>query len=227
MMSFATLSRVVAFGAVALAAAMLFAPPAEAQNQAAKATEGSAELEAARAKFLDEFQRIGLNTAPGDALFLEMLVESSNARSGVEVGTATGYGALHMGLGFERTGGHLTTVEISPKMVEAARANIAKMKLEDTVTVVEGDALEVLPKLEGTYDFVFIDAVKRDYYKYFKALEPKLKPGAVIVADNVIRSADAMRDFLDAVEKDPNYQILILRTSEIKNDGMALIYKLK
>ena len=66
------------------------------------------------------------------------------------------------------------------------------MELEKTVKVVEGDALEVLPQLEGEYDFVFIDAVKSDYLKYFKALEPKLMAGSVIVADNVIRSkADA------------------------------------
>jgi len=146
---------------------------------------------------------------------------------GVEVGTATGYGAIHMGWAFERNGGHLTTIEISPRMAEAARRNVAGMKLEKSVRVVEGDALKVIPKLEGQFDFAFIDAVKRDYLKYFKLLEPKLKPGAVIVADNVIRSADAMRDFLDFMREDPNYRMVIIRASDLKNDGLAVIHKLK
>lgn len=186
-----------------------------------------AALEQAREKFIRDFQRIGLNTAPGDAAFLRILVETTGAKRGVEIGTATGYGAMLMGLGFERNGGRLTTVDIDPKMVATARENLKQMRLENVVTVVEGDALKVIPTLEGPIDFVFLDAVKRDYLKYFKGLEPKLKPGAVIVADNVIKSARSMPDFLDAVKNDPNYHTVIIRASELKDDGMAVIYKLK
>lgn len=190
-------------------------------------TQTPTDIEKFRENFIEEFQRIGLNTAPGDAMFLRIMVESSGAKNGVEVGTATGYGAMVMGLGFERNGGHLTTIDIDPKMVATARKNLEAMQLQKTVSVVEGDALKVLPSLEGEYDFIFIDALKSDYLKYFKAIEPKLKPGAVIVADNVIKSANAMRDFLDLMEDDPNYQMVIIRASELKHDGMAVIYKLK
>ncbi len=187
----------------------------------------AADLQEFRESFIKSFERIGLNTTPGDAAFLRIMVESSRAKRGIEVGTATGYGALLMGLGFEHTGGHLTTIEIAPRMAKAARANIKKMKLEKSVAVVEGDALEVLPKLEGEFDFIFIDAVKSDYLKYFKAVESKLKPGAVIIADNAIRSAGAMRDFLDFMEKDKNYHMVIIKASDLKRDGMAVIYKVK
>ncbi len=187
----------------------------------------SAELSAQREAFIRDFRRINLNTTPDDAKFLRILVESTRAKRGVEVGTATGYGALSMGLAFERNGGHLTTVDIDPKMVAAARKNLAAMKLQKTVDVVEGDALEVLPKLEGTYDFVFLDALKQDYLKYFQALEPKLVVGAVIVADNVIRSASAMQDFLNLMRTSPDYHMVIIRASDLKDDGMAVIYKLK
>ncbi|NOX56467.1 MAG: methyltransferase domain-containing protein [Planctomycetes bacterium] len=187
----------------------------------------SPELRKLREDFIHNFHRLNINTTPGDATFLRILVESSGAKRGVEVGTATGYGALHMGWGFERTGGHLITIDIDPKMVEAARENIKKMQLQDSVTVVQGDALQVLPKLEGTFDFVFIDAVKRDYLRYFKAIEPKLVPGAIIVADNVIRFRNQMLDFLQTVENDPNYLMVVIRASELKKDGMAVIYKLK
>jgi caffeoyl-CoA O-methyltransferase len=130
-------------------------------------------------------------------------------------------------LGFERNGGHLTTIDIDPEMVKIARSNIEKMQLQEVVTVVEGDALKVLPELEGQFDFVFIDAVKRDYLKYFKAVEPKLKPGAVIVADNVIRSAKEMKPFLDVITQSPNYHTVIIRASDEKDDGMSVSYKLK
>ena len=185
------------------------------------------EILAFRKGFLKDFRRIGLNTTPGEAAFLRVLVESSKAQRGVEIGTATGYGAVAMGMGFEHTGGHLTTIDIDPKMVQTARENIAKAGLSKTVTAVEGDALKAIPQLEGKFDFVFIDAVKRDYFKYFKALQPMLKPGAVIVADNVIRSAGEMRDFLDAMEKDPDFDLQIIRCSDEKGDGMAVICKLK
>jgi len=181
----------------------------------------------ARKAIIDGFERTNLNTTPGDAMLLRILVETGNAQRGVEVGSATGYGAINMGIAFERTGGHLFTLEIDPEMVKACRQNIAKMGLEKTITCVEGDALETLPALEGTFDFVFIDAVKRDYFKYLKLIEPKLKPGAVVVADNVIRSARPMKDYLDYVQTNPDYDTVIIRASIEKRDGMAISYKIR
>ena len=200
---------------------------ASANQQEDEAMQPDAKLQQSRDEFVKDFKRIGLNTTPGDAMLLRILIESSKAKRGVEIGTATGYGAIVMGMGFERNGGHLTTIDIDPEMVKTARANIEKMGLEKTVNVVEGDALKEIKKLDGQFDFVFIDAVKQDYLKYLKAIEPKLKPGSVIVADNTIKSADAMRDFLDLIEKDPNYHTVIIRASEEKGDGMAVIYRLK
>jgi len=183
--------------------------------------------DAEREKMLKEFKRIPLNTTEGDAMMLRILVQAHNSQRGVEVGTATGYGAIQMGIGFERTGGKLITVDIDPKMVAATRENLKKFGLEKTVTVVEGDALQVLPKLEGTFDFVFIDALKRDYLKYFKALEPKLRRGAVIVADNVIKSERDMMDFLAYFKDNPAYDSVTIRASMEKDDGMLVIYKVR
>jgi len=180
-----------------------------------------------RTDFIENFARIPWSTTPGDAQFLRILIESSRAKSGLEIGVATGYGAIVMGLGFERNGGHLTSVDPNAEMVKAARANIRKMRLQDVVTVVKGAGLQVIPKLEGPFDFVFIDAVKQEYLGYFRAIESKLKSKAVIVADNVIKHVDAMRDFLDAVQNDPFYQTVIIRASEEKGDGMAIVYKVK
>jgi predicted O-methyltransferase YrrM len=110
-------------------------------------------------------------------------------------------------------------------MIKTARANIRKMQLQEVVTVVKGVALKGIPRLAGPFDFVFIDAAKDEYLGYFRAVEPKLKARAVIVADNVIQFADQTRDFLDAVRSDPRYQSVVIRASDEKNDGMAVIYK--
>lgn len=180
-----------------------------------------------REEFIKNFRRTSLNTTIGDAMMLRILVESARANRGVEVGSANGFGAINMGIGFERTGGHLYTLEIDPQRVKECRENLKQVGLENVVTCVEGDALKTLPTLEGEFDFVFIDAVKRDYLKYFELLEPKLKPGAVIVADNVIRSARAMKDFLHYIQQSPNYDTVIIRASMEKNDGMSVSYKIK
>jgi len=180
-----------------------------------------------RKQFIDNIRRTGLNTAPGDAMMLRILVEASGAKRGVEVGAASGYGAINMGIAFERTGGHLWTLEIDPRMVGQTRENVAKMGLQETVTCVEGDALQTLHEIEGPVDFVFIDAVKSDYLKYLLILEPKLAKGAVVVGDNVIQSARAMQDFLDYLQTSPDYDTVIIRSSMEKNDGMSISYKIR
>lgn len=179
-----------------------------------------------RKQFIDKFPRTSLNTTPGDAMMLRILVEASGAKRGVEVGSASGFGAINMGIAFERTGGHLWTHDINPAAVKETRENLVKVGLEN-VTVVEGDALKTLPNIEGPVDFVFIDALKQDYLKYLKILEPKLKVGAVVVADNVIQSARAMKDFLDYVQTSPDYDTVTIRASMEKNDGMTVSYKIK
>lgn len=177
-----------------------------------------------RAEYINKFKRIGLNTTPGDATLLRILVQTRNAQQGVEIGTATGFGALHMGMGFEETGGHLYTLEIDPEMVKNAQQHINKTGLQNTVTILEGDALEIIPKMEGDIDFVFIDAVKKDYLKYLQAIEPKLIPGAVIVADNVVRFHDEVQDFMDYLNGNPKYDFVIIRASDEKRDGVAIIF---
>lgn len=178
-----------------------------------------------RQQVIKEFKRIGLNTTVGDAAFLRVLVASAGCKRGVEIGSATGFGAINMGLSFERNGGHLVTLDIDAAMIKSTRDNVARMGLEKTVTAIEGDALKTLAELTGQFDFVFIDALKADYLKYLKLLEPKLKPGAIVVADNTIRSAKQMQDYLDYVQTSPDYDTVTIRASMEKNDGMTISYK--
>lgn len=183
--------------------------------------------DAGRKAFIDAFERDGMSTTPGDAMMLRILVESRNAKRGVEVGSADGFGAVNMGIAFERTGGHLYTLEIDPKRIKTCNENLKKTGLEKTVTCIEGDALKTLPTIEGPIDFVFIDAVKSDYLKYFKLIEDKLVPGAVIVADNCIRSKRQMQDYLDLIQNSSDFDTVVIRASMEKRDGMAISYKIR
>jgi predicted O-methyltransferase YrrM len=114
--------------------------------------------EASREEYLAKFPWGQANSTPSDAMLLRIIVESKGAKRGVEVGTNTGFGAINMGIGFERNGGHLTTIEINAPTAEAARQHVQKAGLEKFVTVIQGDALKVLPTLEGPFDFVYLDA---------------------------------------------------------------------
>ena len=81
-------------------------------------------------------------------------------------------------------GGRLVCIEAHPFLATLVEANIEEAGLARRVRVVTGDALRVLPLLPGRFDFVLIDAAKEDYLDYLRQLEPKLSPGAVVVADN-------------------------------------------
>jgi predicted O-methyltransferase YrrM len=188
---------------------------------------GPTALDKAREAFIANFKRTALNTTPGDAMMLRILVASRVAKRGVEIGSATGYGAINMGIAFERNGGHLYTLEIDPRMAQTCRDNLKQLQLDQVVTCIEGDALKTIPKLEGPFDFVFIDAMKSDYMAYFKLLEPNLKAGAVIVADNCIKSKRAMQDYLTYVHESPDYETVVIRASMEKADGMAISYKVR
>ncbi len=180
-----------------------------------------------RKTLLETFPPDTLNTTAGDAMMLRIMVEATRAKRGIEVGTNSGYGAINMGIGFERTGGHLYSVETDPRKAEAARQNLEKAGLERTVTVIEGDALTVMPALEGQFDFVFIDALKKDYLNYLRILEPKLERGAMVVADNVIACAEDMPDFLEYIQSSSDYDTVIIRASMEKNDGMSVSFKIR
>jgi predicted O-methyltransferase YrrM len=180
----------------------------------------------ARKAFLEKFPWTEACTTAEDAMMLRILIESRGAKHGVEVGGNVGYGAINMGIAFERTGGHLYSVEIDPNNVRTARRNLETVGLSKMVTVIEGDALKVLPTLDGGIDFIFIDALKPDYLKYFRSLEPKLVRGATVVADNVIVSARQMADFLSYIQTSASYDSVVIRASMHKNDGMLIAFKI-
>jgi caffeoyl-CoA O-methyltransferase len=159
-----------------------------------------------------------------DGRFLRVLIVSSGAKRVVEIGGAFGYSAIWMGLGLRETGGHLTTIEYDPARAKTAADNIRSAGLADVITVVPGDAFAAIPKLTGTFDFVFLDAWKRDYKRFLDTMLPRLSAHGVFVAHNVVNKQAEMRDFLDAIKNDPRLLSSIVTPS---SEGMSVSVKLK
>lgn len=159
-----------------------------------------------------------------DGRFLRVMVASSGATRALEIGGAHGYSAIWIGLGLRQTGGKLTTIEYDPVRAKAAAANISKAGLSDVVTVVSGDAFKEIPKLAGEFDFVFLDAWKRDYKRFFDLVFPRLRSRGLFLAHNVVNKKNEMTDFLDAVQRNPAVMSSVVSPS---GEGMAVTVKLR
>jgi predicted O-methyltransferase YrrM len=140
----------------------------------------------------DKNQRGGSLSVPrDDGRLLRVLVESTGAKTVVELGTSFGYSASWMCLGLRATGGRLTTYELDPERAKKARANFERAGVADLVTLVEGDAHANVTSFKGTIDLVFLDADKEGYVDYLNKLLPLVRPGGLVVAHNMTpRMAD-------------------------------------
>lgn len=117
--------------------------------------------------------------------FLKMMCRLVQAKRVLEIGTFTGYAAISMAMGLEK-GGLVHTIDINDEIEDFAREFITKSGLEDKILFHVGDACEVIPQLEETFDLVFIDADKRQYTDYYKLIFDKVRPGGLILADDVL-----------------------------------------
>lgn len=109
----------------------------------------------------------------------------------LEVGTAIGFSALVMSE-YAPEGSHITTIEKYEKRIPIARENFRRAGKEDKITLIEGDALEVMKGLTGSYDFIFMDAAKGQYIHYLPEVLRLLSPGGLLVSDNVLQDGDVI-----------------------------------
>ena len=159
-----------------------------------------------------------------DGRFLRVLVATRGAKSILEIGAASGYSGIWLGLGARETGGRVTAIEYDPQRAKEATDNIRKAGIQDVVRVVHGDAFKEIPKLTGTFDLVFLDAWKPDYKKFFDMVYPRLSPGGVFVAHNVVNKKSEMEPFLKTVQTHPSLFTTIVSPS---GEGMSVSYKVK
>src|SRR4029079_8316538 len=157
-----------------------------------------------------------------DGRFMRMLIAASRTKHALEIGTASGYSAIWIGLGLRETGGQLVTIEYDKTRAQEATENIKKAGLSDIVRVISGDALAEIPKLSASFDFVFCDAWKRDYQKYFQLSFPLLNKGGLFLAHNVVNKQNEMTDFLKTIRTSPAVLTTIVSPG---SEGMSVSYK--
>jgi caffeoyl-CoA O-methyltransferase len=165
-----------------------------------------------------------MNVPCRDGRFLYDFIIEKNYKRGLEIGTFTGYSALWMGLALQKTGGKLITIEIDKGYGLVAQQNIRKAGLEDVIDSRINDAFEEIPRIEGKFDFVFIDAWKPDYAKFLRLLKDRISQGGALIAHNVTNYARDMREFLDAIQNDPSFETTF---HEISAEGFSVSLKRK
>ena len=140
----------------------------------------------------------------------------------LEIGTLIGYSAILMGRELDKKS-RILTIENHAEEAKAAEENIRRAEIPVKVQVIAGDAIQVIPTLKESFDFVFIDADKTEYFDYLRLAENKLRKGSVVVADNAGIFAGQMKDYLDYVRTSGKYSS---RYVQVGDDGLEISVKL-
>ncbi|MCB0549331.1 MAG: O-methyltransferase [Phaeodactylibacter sp.] len=173
-------------------------------------------------------------SGPLQGQLLSLLSKIQRPKAILEIGTFTGYAALCLAQGLPE-GGTLHTIEANPELEYLIRKYIALAGLQNKIHLHIGDALEVIPQLEGSFDLVFIDAGKQDYALYYDLVIDRVEPGGLIIADNVLwsgkvtspaeREGDAdtrlIHQFNEKVQQDPRVENILLPL----RDGLLIARK--
>lgn len=201
-------------------------------------------LDRGNTPFLDEIEQAALETEvpvirkPMQSL-LKFLLAYAKPTNILEVGTAIGFSALLMST-YAPCGCHITTIEKYEKRIPIARENFRRAGKEAAITLLEGDAAGLLQKLEGSYDLIFMDAAKGQYIHFLPDILRLLKPGGLLVSDNVLQDGDVvesrfavsrrnrtiharMREYLYELKHHPQLETVVLPVG----DGVTLSVKEK
>jgi len=175
--------------------------------------------------FLDSHRRSwrDMNVSETDGKILYDLIIKNNYKSALEIGTSTGHSGIWIAWALSKTGGKLITIEIDEGRYREALSHFEEAGLSDHIDARLADAHELVPKLEGPFDFVFTDADKGWYKNYLIAVLPKLQVGGCFTAHNVSgRRQYGIREFLDYLEGLTNMDTTIDRSSW---SGISISYK--
>ena len=173
---------------------------------------------------------------PESIRFVEVLLKIAGAKKILELGTAIGYSAIRM---TRASGAEVVTVEISEEMAKIAQENFQRAECTDKVTLLIGDAREVVSDMEGEelFDAIFVDAAKGQYMEFFPHCERLLKKGGILISDNVlykgmtandelvvrrkITIVRRLRNYLEMLKNNKNFSTALLPIG----DGVALSFK--
>jgi predicted O-methyltransferase YrrM len=163
-----------------------------------------------------------MNVPASDGKLLYDLILKNNYTRALEIGTSTGHSGIWIAWALSKTGGKLITIDVNESRHKEALENFKETGLSEYIDARLGDAHELVPELEGPFDFVFSDADKNWYKNYFIALHPKLTTGGCFTAHNVRNRMYGIQEFLDYVESLPDMETTIEGSS---SSGVSVSYK--
>ena len=172
---------------------------------------------------LEKTQKEFWNIPRKTGVLINTFIKMMGIKSALEIGTSNGYSGLWIAKALKETGGKLTTIEFYEKRQSVAIANFEKCGVSDIIRPLQGSACDVLEALgpEEKFDFVFIDANKREYVKYFELVKPHLTDKCLIIADNITSHAEKVQTFIDAVDADEEFQYEIVEVP----GGILIAYR--
>ena len=145
---------------------------------------------------------------PDTSRLLHILVQSTKAKNLVEIGVAYGYSTIWLAHASRLTGGRISSLEINPKLIAIAKQNVEEAGLSSQVDFVLGDALESVQSIATPFDFVLLDCWEWLYVEMVEFLAPKLRPGALLVTDNVHPGNEDSDRFVEAVSAHPSFETI-------------------
>ncbi len=201
-------------------------------------------LDKGNTPFLNEIEKYAIETQvpivrKSMQSLLKFLLAYAKPKNILEVGTAIGFSALLMSE-YGPDDCHITTIEKYEKRIPIAKENFKRANREEKITLLEGDATEILQQLDGSYDMIFMDAAKGQYIHFLPDILRLLSPGGLLVSDNVLQDGDIiesrfavtrrnrtiharMRDYLYELKHHPDLETVILPVG----DGVTLSTKKK
>jgi predicted O-methyltransferase YrrM len=186
-------------------------------------------MKSERLQLLKKFKKADLKSdVPSvsitNAKFLHALIIDHTFKSGLEIGTAHAYSTIWLADAFEQNQGKLTTIEHSPPSFDQAKINLFRAKLEKTVTQHLGRAQVVIEQKlssNSSYDFIFIDGIKKSTKEFFQLFSPRLEKKGIIVIDDVIKFKDKMQDFYDFLATQSEWAYTVHQLD--KDDGIMTL----
>jgi predicted O-methyltransferase YrrM len=164
-----------------------------------------------------------LNLERNTAELMHILILSSGRKRILEIGTSNGYSAIWLGCALRRIPGaqRLSTIELNARKVQQARANIASAGLNDTISVHEGSATEIVKTLDGPFDCVFFDADRISAPEQLRLLLPKLERDVLLLADNILSHPEEVAGYLKEFEHLPEF----VTTTVTVGKGLHIAYR--
>ncbi len=176
---------------------------------------------------LDKTREDFWNVDNESANFLSLLIKTSGAKNALEIGTSNGYSTIWLAKALKTTGGKLTTIEFWDNRLDVAVENFKKTGVADIIEPKLGQAVMILEEMAYSnnppvFDFVFIDANKSEYIKYFKLVDKMLKKGGIIAADNILSHYKKVEPYIKEITSRTDYQSQLIPL----DTGIMVSYKL-